>query len=140
MAQESGYEHSEIVGVLKSLYAADYVVLDQLEQRYYELTDEAESYAKEGSPEVRFMRLLESKGEVTSEEAKAHPIGFGKCMKNKWLIKEGDLFKPKVSRDTLTDDLANKLNLLKLKDVSLKLLEEYSTTLRELKMHCQNKI
>ena len=45
--------------VLKSLLVDDYVVLEVIEKKLIELTDEGNSYAKEGSPEYQFVSKMQ---------------------------------------------------------------------------------
>ena len=44
--------------VLKSLLVDDYVKLEVLEKKLIELTDEGNSYAKDGSPEFQFVSKM----------------------------------------------------------------------------------
>ena len=44
--------------VLKSLLVDDYVKLDVIEKKLIELTDEGNSYAKDGSPEFQFVSKM----------------------------------------------------------------------------------
>lgn len=106
-------EHSAVVGVLKSLSAADFVVLEQKEERFYELTEEADEYTRKGSPEMQLLRKIEAAGEMPVSEAKSHSIGFGKCMRNKWVKREGDVVKPAMRMKDIVDVLADQLTMLK---------------------------
>ena len=112
-AEELKCEHVAVVGVLKSLYAADFVVLEQKEDRYYELTEEADEYTRKGSPEMQLMRKIEAAGEMPVSEAKKHSIGFGKCMRNKWVKRDGEVVKPAMNMKDIVDVLADQLTMLK---------------------------
>lgn len=52
----------KLVGVLKSLFGDGFVTLEQKENRYYELTDEAKGYVQNGSPEVQVLRIIHKNG------------------------------------------------------------------------------
>jgi len=114
-AGEIGVDHEKVVGTLKSLWGAQYVDMKQQETRFYTLTDEAEGYIQSGSPEFQFLRIV-SGGSIAAAEAKKHSIGFGKCMRNKWLKKEGDGFSLAVKLEDLTDELQSNLKTLKEND------------------------
>lgn len=111
-AAETEYPHTQVVGVLKSLAGDAFVILDQQEDRFYELTDEALLYAKSGSPEIQLLKLITEKGTIDAKEATSHPLGFRQCMKNKWLKKAGSTFTPTVDVNELTDELSQKLNVI----------------------------
>jgi phenylalanyl-tRNA synthetase alpha chain len=84
--------------VLKSLLVDDYVILEVIEKKLIELTEEGISYAQEGSPEYQFVSkmnmgekcdMAEMENRCGKQVAK---VGFGKAMKQKWVKKEGDKF------------------------------------------------
>lgn len=82
--------HQEVVGVLKSLEADNYVDLENLSFSFYVLTEEAQGYLTAGSPEVQVFRAVPAEGIAAKDLMPSLPkmvykIGFGKCMKNKWL-------------------------------------------------------
>lgn len=58
----------EIDPVLKSLVALEYIVLDVIERKVIELTDEGKSYAANGSPEFQFVSKMEMGEKVDMAE------------------------------------------------------------------------
>ena len=99
--------------VLKSLLVDDYVVLEVIEKKLIELTDEGNSYAQEGSPEYQFVTkmkmgekcdMAEMENRCGKQVAK---VGFGKAMKQKWVKKEGDKFERIV--EIIVDEDQSKL-------------------------------
>ena len=73
--------------VLKSLLVDDYVKLDVIEKKLIELTDEGNSYAKDGSPEFQFVSKMAmgEKCDMAEMEKRCGKqiakVGFGKAMK-----------------------------------------------------------
>uniref|UniRef100_A0A7S3PH06 Phenylalanine--tRNA ligase n=1 Tax=Aplanochytrium stocchinoi TaxID=215587 RepID=A0A7S3PH06_9STRA len=123
-AENNGLDHDKVVGALKSLSGAEFVVSTQLETRFYTLTDEAKSYVDNGSPEFQFLKLVSEMGKISAAEAKKHPIGFGKSMRNKWLSKEGEEFTLKVNLSEMNDDLQENLKTLVAKNGAEDALEK----------------
>lgn len=84
--------------VLKSLSALEYIVLEVIERKKIELTDEGKSYAANGSPEFQFVSKMKMGEKVDMAEmesrvgAQIAKIGFGKAMKQKWIKKDGNQF------------------------------------------------
>ena len=96
--EELGISSAILDPVLKSLVSEDFLVLEVIEKKQIELTEEGKSYAKEGSPEFQFVSamkmgekadLSEMENRVGKQIAK---IGFGKAMKEKWIKKDGGNF------------------------------------------------
>ena len=88
----------ELDPVLKSLVALEYIVLEVIERKVIELTDEGKSYANNGSPEFQFVSKITmgEKVDMAEMESRVGPqiakIGFGKAMKQKWIKKDGNQF------------------------------------------------
>lgn len=59
---------ADIDPVLKSLVSLDYLVLDVIERRMIELTDEGKSYAVDGSPEFQFVSAMKMGEKVDMAE------------------------------------------------------------------------
>jgi phenylalanyl-tRNA synthetase alpha chain len=84
--------------VLKSLLVDDYVVLEVIEKKLIELTEEGQSYAKDGSPEFQFVSKMQmgEKCDMAEMENRCGKqiakVGFGKAMKQKWIKKDGNDF------------------------------------------------
>lgn len=51
-------KYEELDPVLKSLVALDYLVLDVIERKVIELTEEGKSYAVNGMPEFQFVSKM----------------------------------------------------------------------------------
>lgn len=87
IVREENVSAEELDPVLKSLVALEYIVLEVIERKVIELTEEGKSYAADGSPEFQFVSKMEMgekvdmaamEGRVGAQIAK---IGFGKAMK-----------------------------------------------------------
>jgi phenylalanyl-tRNA synthetase alpha chain len=89
----AGVEHTAVVGCMKSLTVDAYVTSEPINTEFWQLTEEADNYILKGSPEVQLFHSVPEggadeaalKAAVGEETVK---IGLGKCMKNKWLVKD----------------------------------------------------
>lgn len=103
-SQKSNIPKDNLDPVLKSLLAEDYIVLEVIERKVIELTEEGNDYATNGSPEFQFvsaMKMGESVNLATMGERigdKKAKIGFGKAMKQKWIKKNGNDFERIVEK------------------------------------------
>ena len=95
----------EILGpVLLSLSAVEYVVLQVIEKKLIELTDEGKGYATNGSPEFQFVSKMNmgEKVDISTMEDRVGKliakIGMGKALKQKWIKKDGDKFERIVEK------------------------------------------
>jgi phenylalanyl-tRNA synthetase alpha chain len=61
-AAERGIDHNEIVNVIKSLHGFRYVDAKDIKRETWVLTDEGNSYATLGSPEVQLMLAIPPQG------------------------------------------------------------------------------
>lgn len=91
----NGYDHQEVVGVIKSLLADNYVIDEPLEHQFLTLTDEGKDVMLNGSVELRVFHAVPEGGISVAElqsavGAEVAKLGMGPCMKNKWLKKQGD--------------------------------------------------
>jgi hypothetical protein len=91
----NGYDHQEVVGIMKSLLADGYVAADPLEHQFLTLTDEGKDVMLNGSVELRVFNAVPEGGISVAElqlvvGAEVAKLGMGPCMKNKWLKKQGD--------------------------------------------------
>lgn len=66
-AAERGIEHNEIVNVIKSLHGFRYVDAQDIKRETWVLTDEGETYATVGSPEVQLFLAIPQEG-ISKEE------------------------------------------------------------------------
>ena len=60
-------EHTELVGLLKSLAMDEYVILTQLEKKQWILTKEGLEYVSLGTPEYRLFSVISDKGMLKDE-------------------------------------------------------------------------
>lgn len=95
LALELQVDHQQIVGVLKSLLADNYVADEALVTKFWTLTEEGLEIATNGSPEYILYNAVPDGGISVSELQSLvgdsiSKIGLGPCMKNKWLKKDGD--------------------------------------------------
>eukprot|EP01006_Ploeotia_vitrea_P039536 TRINITY_DN66356_c1_g4_i1.p2 TRINITY_DN66356_c1_g4~~TRINITY_DN66356_c1_g4_i1.p2 ORF type:complete len:538 (-),score=326.18 TRINITY_DN66356_c1_g4_i1:69-1661(-) len=89
-----GVDHIQLVGVLKSLEAAEYVKLETHQRTDVVLKPEALQYIESGSPEVLLYKALPEAGGVTKAELgqtvskQILSVGLSKCMKMKpqWVV------------------------------------------------------
>ena len=109
---EQGIDKEDLEKVLKSLLVDDFLSLEVIERKVIELTEEGQSYAKNGSPEYQFVQkiamgeqvdMAEMENRVGKQIAK---IGFGKAMKQKWIKKDGDKFE-RIAENPVDEDQSN---------------------------------
>ena len=67
-------DHEEIIGSLKSLEASEYLNLKPEKVSKYILTAEGENYSKNGTPEFRILKILNSSTEKTMERSEVEAI------------------------------------------------------------------
>eukprot|EP00210_Caulerpa_lentillifera_P002874 g2744.t1 len=102
LAQELEKDHNEVVGVMKSLQAHEFILVEDIDHFQYTLTDEAKSYLKTGSPEAQLMTAIPKEGISLPQlkvislystltlfqstvEAAVSDIGFKQAMALKWI-------------------------------------------------------
>jgi len=98
IARRYGVDHQEqVVGAIKKLESAEYVVTEKRSLDELEATAEGKAIIAEGkSPEIRLFELLTPEG-VETDKLKQQlgqaviKIGMGPNMKNKWAKKNGTL-------------------------------------------------
>lgn len=82
---------AKLDAAVKSLLVDEYVVLDVIERRKIELSEEGQGYARDGTPEYQYATALTLNAETNKAEfekqvgAQIAKIGFQKAMKNKWV-------------------------------------------------------
>jgi phenylalanyl-tRNA synthetase alpha chain len=91
LAAERGWDHVALAGVIKSLEAAGMVTSEPLKREAWKLTEEAEGYRANGSPEAQVFNFLSSRqgaatnGDIDAALGEVAKIGFSLAMKNKWI-------------------------------------------------------
>jgi hypothetical protein len=92
LASELGVDAQAVIGCVKSLQADEYVAVKQEERSKWVLSEEAEGYIANGSPEAQLFAAIPADGGI--EEALTasfaggnkdlYTIAKGKCLKFKW--------------------------------------------------------
>ena len=84
--------HPMIIGVVKSLLVDAFVIANDVSTSFYTLTEEAESFIQNGSPEVRMFECIPNgDGGISRTDIIAKlgedvvKVAQGACMKNKWI-------------------------------------------------------
>lgn len=104
-------DHESLVGVLKSLVASEYVLIEPTDNQETILTADGKECASQGSPEARVYQALATGGSTVPEvEAKlgkdVAKIGWGLCIRQKWAsIVEGRLVKSVTTIKDETQEL-----------------------------------
>eukprot|EP01100_Stratorugosa_tubuloviscum_P014905 TRINITY_DN8252_c0_g1_i1.p1 TRINITY_DN8252_c0_g1~~TRINITY_DN8252_c0_g1_i1.p1 ORF type:complete len:521 (-),score=253.17 TRINITY_DN8252_c0_g1_i1:88-1581(-) len=93
---EKNLDHNEVVGILKSFEASNFVICKQFERPTFILSEEGNDAASNGSPEFRlFSALPQPPSEILKTEVERilSPaiinIGIGYCRKSKWIDMSG---------------------------------------------------
>lgn len=116
-ADEFGLDHNEVVNVIKSLNGFRYVDAEDIKMEKWVLTDEGETYAATGSPEMQLFLAIPPEGIPREElQKKLGPsifkIGCAQAAKNKWVVMGKQLISRKVQH--VDDKVKN--SLLQIKD------------------------
>lgn len=74
LSHQMSSTHDEIVSVLKSLEAKNYLLLTQLSQNKFVVNEEGLKYANEGTPEFKILSYLHSKPSNSCEKAEVEAI------------------------------------------------------------------
>eukprot|EP00262_Sarcandra_glabra_P012442 TRINITY_DN3207_c0_g1_i1.p1 TRINITY_DN3207_c0_g1~~TRINITY_DN3207_c0_g1_i1.p1 ORF type:complete len:489 (+),score=72.68 TRINITY_DN3207_c0_g1_i1:205-1671(+) len=122
-ASTVGFEHKEIVNIIKSLHAFKLVDAQDIKREKWVLTDEGKSYASAGSPEVQLFLAVSPEG-ISREDLQrkidpsVYKIGCSQAKKNNWV----DIGKLLVSRkvqhvEDRVKDLLNQIQDGKVVDV-----------------------
>jgi phenylalanyl-tRNA synthetase alpha chain len=117
-SESQNLAHGQVVGVLKSLMADEYVVANDLTTSFYTLSKEAESILKNGAQEMIVLKALVEKGKMSMPDLQAAvgkdiaKIGMGNCMKSKWVKKEGADLVPLKTLEEVEDEVLKALEVL----------------------------
>ena len=89
-AETSGFEHTSLIGVCKSLAANDFIACANLSKNVVRLSAEGKTVASGGSPEAAVFALVPATGSIPQDKlaAAAGPaakVGLAKAVQNKWL-------------------------------------------------------
>ncbi|KAG8500296.1 hypothetical protein CXB51_003702 [Gossypium anomalum] len=86
-----GFQHNDVVNVIKSLHGFRYIDAQDIKRESWVLTDEGKKYAADGSPEVQLFLAVPQEGSISKDELqkKLEPsvfkIGCSQAGKNKWV-------------------------------------------------------
>lgn len=117
LANEQGWDHERLVGVLKSLEADLRVTSTPTKLEGWKFTAEGEKYSVEGSPESQVFNLVKSRGSVTKEVieqelGEAGKVGVGAAMKNKWIALNKETKEFATVCESTSDDVQADLRAL----------------------------
>jgi len=120
-ATKSGLDHNLVVGAVKSLEGDNYVSNTELKTSFYNLSAEAEEIITNGSQEMIVLSALIEAGsqgmsmsDLQTKVGKGiFQIGRGKCMKNKWIAKEGDKLVSLKDAGEVIDETQTQLKALR---------------------------
>lgn len=88
-AQKNGWKHDNVVGLVKRIEALSMVETKLIEKKTVDLSDEAKTIVKEGSPEARTYYAVPEggiqKAELEKSLGEIAKIGFAQAMKAKWI-------------------------------------------------------
>jgi len=108
-------DHNMVVGTMNSLIGDGYLLSTAKSEEFWVLTEEAEGYVTNGSPELQLFRAIpvdgaDETGLVAALGEALVKVGLGKCMKSKWISRDkasGRYFRSveSVERDDLVEQL-----------------------------------
>ena len=92
-SQTNGVDHAVVVGLMNSLIGDGYLLSPAKSDEFWVLTEEAESYVTNGSPELQLFRSVpeagvDEAGLVGKLGEALVKVGLGKCMKSKWISRD----------------------------------------------------
>ncbi|XP_026759681.2 phenylalanine--tRNA ligase alpha subunit [Galleria mellonella] len=115
LASEFNEDHQKIVGAVKSLEALDMVTSEAVKSTRWELTEEGQLVASNGSHEAVLFRSIPDSGIAQAELMKTVPnakVGFSKAMSSGWILIDKSGGSPLVKKkvDSITDTVQDHLN------------------------------
>eukprot|EP00937_MAST-01D_sp_MAST-1D-sp2_P001957 g1957.t1 len=119
-ASAKGFDHLELIGLIKSLEGDAFVASEDLSRSFWVLTAEAEEVVATGSPEFRVFNAVPPEGiDMAALKdavgAAVHKIGWGACMKAKWLRLDKATKVVTRAAETAEDSVAAQLKELQAK-------------------------
>jgi phenylalanyl-tRNA synthetase alpha chain len=117
-AESANLDHMAVVGAVKSLMSEGYVTANDLSTSFYTLTTEGETILTNGSHEVLVFKAVVETGRLSEAELEVKvgkdvaKIGKGKCMKEKWIKKDGDGFVALKAAEEVEDVVQTALKAL----------------------------
>lgn len=67
-ACQHGFQHNDVVNVIKSLHGFRYIDAQDIKRESWVLTDEGKKYAADGSPEVQLFLAVPQEGSISKDE------------------------------------------------------------------------
>lgn len=118
-AAANGWDHNAVVGVIKSLEAAEMVVTKDIAHSKYVVRGDAEPYVAAGSPEAQVFAAVPADGITLADLQAALPsdvvdLGFRQAMQQKWVATDKSSGEPRVVRkvDSIVDTVQQQLQTL----------------------------
>ena len=117
-SKSSNFDHDTVVGAVKSLHSEEYVETKDLSTNFCTLTDEGKSILENGSHEVLVFKAVVEAGTLSQSDLEAKVgkkiagFGMGKCMKEKWIKKDGGGLVPLKTVDEIVDKVQEALKAL----------------------------
>ncbi|KIY98410.1 phenylalanyl-tRNA synthetase alphachain [Monoraphidium neglectum] len=118
-AAANGWEHNAVVGVIKSLEAAEMVVTQDISHSKHVVRPDAEAYATAGSPEAQVFAAVPPEGVTLAALKAALPgdvadLGFRQAMQQKWVATDKSSGEPRVVRkvESIVDTVQQQLQTL----------------------------
>ncbi|XP_001951445.1 phenylalanine--tRNA ligase alpha subunit [Acyrthosiphon pisum] len=116
ISKENNIDHQKIIGVVNSILAlGNIITADPVTSKYWELTEEGESVALNGSYEVNLYNAVPSDG-IHQKELMAIPnakIGFSQAMSKGWIVIDRAANKVVKKVDSVVDKVKEDLIELK---------------------------
>ena len=89
-AETNGFEHTNLIGVCKSLASNDFIACANLSKNVVRLSGEGRTVASGGSPEAEVFALVPATGSIPQDKlataaGPAAKVGLAKAVQNKWL-------------------------------------------------------
>lgn len=118
LAEERGWDHDRLVGVIKSFDAEERTVSTGSKIEGAKCTAEGEQYCQSGSPEVQVFLCIKAKKVATKEDieealGEVGKLGLGVAMKNKWVSMDKGTKQFSTAVDSVVDEVQNDLKVFK---------------------------
>ncbi|CAG9461428.1 unnamed protein product [Pedinophyceae sp. YPF-701] len=115
-AEQNGFDHLAVVGVMKSLIAAEFIESENIENKRYKLTEDSEKCIGKGSPEAQVFHAVPADGGLPVADLKQTlgalgDVGMRTAMQNRWLGVDKSSGQPVLVRkvETIEDTVLGQL-------------------------------
>lgn len=116
LAKENNIDHQKVIGIVNSILAlGNIITADPVTSKYWELTDEGESFVLNGSYEVNLYNAVPPDG-IPQKELMSLPnakIGFSQAMSKGWIVIDRVANKVMKKVDSVVDKVKENLTELK---------------------------